>query len=69
MISVVKVNKQNKQAYDNKSNNKIVVKLQGLSTDDKPFSYANGSLLFCMDTNQTYIFDEENMRWILWGGN
>ena len=40
-----------------------------LSTDEKPTeNIANGSSLLEMDTSKLYFFDEENQRWLEFGG-
>lgn len=40
-----------------------------LSNDEKPASgVKNGDVLLEMDTGKTYMFDEENTRWIEWAG-
>lgn len=35
----------------------------GLSTDTKPGSVRNGDTFIEMDTNKTYMYDEENAEW------
>lgn len=41
----------------------------GLSTDEKPteensgFSIPNGSTLYCMDNQTTFMYDAENREW------
>lgn len=37
-----------------------------LSTDVKPTTYANGSILMEMDTSTLYMFDEKNKTWRAW---
>lgn len=40
-----------------------------LSSDEKPTEgVANGSSLLVMDTSQLFFFDEENGRWLEFGG-
>lgn len=37
----------------------------GLSTDDKPIDdVINGSTLYLIDTQEVYMFDEENATWV-----
>lgn len=35
-----------------------------LSTDDKPSSVTNGSVMIEMDTGTVYMFDENGKRWL-----
>ena len=39
----------------------------GLSTDNKPVNkdIPNGSSYYEIDTNKEYLFDEENLRWVI----
>lgn len=43
--------------------NKYLVTIKGLSTDDKPLDYANGSEFVEMDTGKTYNFNEDTLSW------
>ena len=46
-----------------------IVDMYCLSTDEKPTeNIANGSSLLEMDTSKAYFFDEENQRWLEFGG-
>lgn len=66
MLKIIRTWKVLDPAYgDNPT--KVGVELQGLSTDEKPLTYANGSELFTMDNSKKYMFDEENTTWIEWG--
>lgn len=53
------------------SKNVATLELFGLSTDDKPEEYfdgikiANGSSFYCMDTQDVYLYDEENNVWLI----
>lgn len=39
---------------------------QGLSTDEKPKGVSlNGAIFYEMDTQNIYMYDEQNDRWIL----
>ena len=35
-----------------------------LSTDTKPLTWRNGSVLFQMDTSKKYMFNSEDTEWI-----
>ena len=37
--------------------------LYGLSTDDKPVTFGNGSIFIEIDTGDSYMFDAENSVW------
>ena len=37
---------------------------RGLSTDSKPRNAKNGQLFVEMDTGKTWIYDEQNNRWL-----
>ena len=45
---------------------KILIEGECLSTDDKPTDYANGSILFEMDTATMYMYDEAGESWRPW---
>lgn len=48
------------------SNTTKEVQLFGLSADDKPTeNISNGSLFYCIDSQELLMFDEENSEWIL----
>ena len=55
--------------YGNKTN-RVWLELYGLSTDEKPIEkfegtfIGNGSIYYCMDSKETFIYDEENHRWL-----
>lgn len=39
---------------------------RGLSTDPKPTEdVSNGSVLYCMDTKEVFMFDESTKSWLL----
>ena len=40
-----------------------IVELRGLSTDEKPTNYGNGSIFLEIDTGKLYLFDAENQEW------
>lgn len=44
-----------------------VVRISGLSTDEKPISkyIDNGSIFIEMDTSKIYLYDKEHTTWIL----
>lgn len=51
--------------------NNQVVKIYGLSTDEKPLSLkeenaklSNASSFYEMDTQKVFLYDEENKRWL-----
>ena len=46
---------------------KAIIKLIGLSTDEKPPA-TNGSSFIEMDTGDLYFYDGENSQWIKSGG-
>ena len=46
---------------------KAIIKLIGLSTDEKPLA-TNGSSFIEMDTGDLYFYDGENSQWIKSGG-
>lgn len=48
----------------NKGRNEAILKLRGLSTDDKPVNVPNGSEFFEMDTKATYYFNEAAGSWV-----
>lgn len=38
---------------------------RGLSTDTKPIErVGNGSIFFCIDTQEVYMFNEESKTWV-----
>ena len=37
---------------------------RGLSTDTKPTNAKNGAIFVEMDTGKTWIYDEQNARWL-----
>ena len=49
--------------------NRIWLELYGLSTDEKPIKQfedtfiGNASIFYCMDSKETFIYDEENHKW------
>ena len=45
---------------------KDVIEGTCLSTDTKPTTYGNGSILMEMDTSTIYFFDEKNNTWRAW---
>lgn len=45
---------------------KSVVEGVCLSTDTKPTTYGNGSMLMEMDTSTLYMYDAENETWGAW---
>lgn len=45
---------------------KEVIEGSCLSTDNKPLTYGNGSILMEMDTSTLYMFDEKNKTWRAW---
>ena len=45
---------------------KSVVEGVCLSSDAKPTTYGNGSVLIEMDTRKLYYFDGENTTWRAW---
>lgn len=60
MITITKTEK-----YDN---NKILVELRGLSTDEKPTEMSdkviqNGSTFIEIDTGKIFMYDLENEQW------
>ena len=64
MITIIKINK------DVLRKDKLLVQLVGLSTDTKPTSLtngfiANGSAFIELDTQDIYLFDEENSEWLI----
>lgn len=67
MITIIETTKVIDPAYGDNPN-KVVAVLQGLSTDEKPLGFANGSSLFTMDNSKKFKFDEENMEWLPWEG-
>lgn len=50
--------------------NRLWMELYGLSTDEKPIGkmgtigIGNASIFYEMDMQKTYIYDEENHRWL-----
>lgn len=69
MITITDATMQNNAIY---KSNKITATLSGLSTDEKPLGYANGSSFLEEEVDDNgestgiwsiYIFDEENMKW------
>ena len=50
--------------------NRVWFELYGLSTDEKPREkfegnfIGNASTYYCMDNKETFIYDEENHRWL-----
>ena len=46
---------------------KMIIRLIGLSTDEKPPA-TNGSSFIEMDTGDLYFYDGENSEWIKSGG-
>lgn len=50
--------------------NRSYMELYGLSTDEKPVEkfegtfIGNASTFYCMDNKETFIYDEENHRWL-----
>ena len=50
--------------------NRSYMELYGLSTDEKPIKkfentfIGNASIFYCMDSKETFIYDEENHRWL-----
>ena len=47
-------------------NGKEVVEGSCLSTDAKPLTLGNGSILMEMDTSTLYMYDEKNNTWRAW---
>lgn len=53
--------------------NTITAEFRGLSTENKPQKVGandvgNGSIFIEMDTSKIYFYDEENTRWLEFGG-
>lgn len=48
----------------NYTNEKDRVEGECLSTDTKPTTYANGSLLIEIDTGKIYMFNETGSEWV-----
>lgn len=46
------------------NNTSVKVECTGLSTDRKPTNLPNGSVFYEMDTATTYMYDEQNKRWL-----
>lgn len=46
------------------TNDKARVEGECLSTDTKPTTYANGSIVIEMDTGKVFMFDEAGVQWI-----
>ena len=50
--------------------NRSYMELYGLSTDAKPIKkfegtfIGNASIFYCMDSKETFIYDEENHKWL-----
>lgn len=50
--------------------NQNILEIYGLSSDVKPIvqvegqTIVNGSIFYCIDTKQAFIFDEQNKVWI-----
>lgn len=61
---MITLNKYNDRA------NRTYLELYGLSTDEKPIKkfektyIGNASLFYSMDDKKSYIYDEENHRWL-----
>ena len=48
---------------ENTALNKVLVTIYGLSTDNKPIEYADGSVFVEVDTDKIFLFDEKNNAW------
>ena len=48
----------------NKGREEAIIKLRGLSTDDKPTDVPNGSEFFEMNTGKTFYFNEAAGAWV-----
>ena len=64
MISIYSL----KNSYFDGSDDKFVVELRGLSTDDKPttingYVIGNGSQFIEIDTGKIYLYNEESEEW------
>lgn len=46
------------------NNQAVQTECVGLSTDTKPNNLTNGAIFYEMDTKKTYMYDEENHRWL-----
>ena len=47
-------------------NGKEIIEGVCLSTDQKPTTYGNGSILMEMNTSKIYMYDEKNSTWREW---
>lgn len=48
----------------NKGRDEVIVKMRGLSTDNKPTNVPNGSEFQCMDNGKTLYFNEAAGTWV-----
>lgn len=59
MVTITETKKLNK-------NGKSLIEGTCLSSDTKPTTYVNGSILLEMDTSTLYFYDEANSTWRAW---
>lgn len=64
MQSITKISQGIVQAYDDENKKRVVADISGLSTDEKPLGYANGSTFLEMDTGKVFVFDQEGDAWL-----
>lgn len=69
MITIDKFEQRETEVYEGSMVGKVLYQLNGLSTDTKPTTMfdgsliMNGSIFFAMDTATAYMYDEQNHTW------